>query len=470
MQKRLLIVDDENSIRRVLQALLSREGYEVDVAIDGAQAIARLGERQYNAVVTDLKMPNIGGLELLSWVRSNDPGLPVIIITAHGTVDTAVEALKLGAADYVTKPFDQDELKVIIAKALRAEELAGQEWTVEEGRFDIIGVVPSMQRIFDLIEKVARSPTTVLITGESGTGKELVARALHAQSDRAGGPFIAVNCGAVPEHLFESELFGHEVGAFTGAVSARQGRFELADGGTLFLDEVGELPLDLQVKLLRVLQEQRFERVGGMKSVDVDVRVVAATNRDLKAMVASGDYRQDLYYRLNVIPIHIPPLRERAEDVPLLADHFLRRFNERLGRAITGMTDEALGALARAPWPGNIRELENLMERAVLLAEGTVIDAADLHGIGDMHGAGPGDPLAAVALSAAADEHLDELDLKQYVRVHTVKLERARILKALESVDFNVTRAARKLGISRKSLQTKMKDYGLREDPRAGRS
>jgi len=466
MQKRLLIVDDENSIRRVLQALLTREGYAVDVAIDGAQAIARLGERQYHAVVTDLKMPNIGGLELLSWVRANDPGLPVIIITAHGTVDTAVEALKLGAADYVTKPFDQDELKHIISKALRAEELASQEWTPEEGRFDIIGVVPSMRRIFDLIEKVARSPTTVLITGESGTGKELVARALHAQSNRAGGPFIAVNCGAVPEHLFESELFGHEKGAFTGAVSARQGRFELADNGTLFLDEVGELPLDLQVKLLRVLQEQRFERVGGMKSVSVDVRVVAATNRNLKAMVADGTYRQDLYYRLNVIPIHIPPLRERAEDVPLLADHFLRRFNERLDRAITGMTDAALVTLGGWSWPGNIRELENLMERAVLLAEGDIIDAGDLHGIGDMDA--PDAPLAG--LDADPDETLEDLDLKQYVRVHTAKLERARILKALESVDFNVTRAARKLGISRKSLQTKMKDYGLREDPRAGRS
>ncbi len=459
MRKRLLIVDDEPSIRRVLQALLAREGYDVELAVDGAQAIAQLGERQYHAVVTDLKMPGIGGLELLSWVRANDPGLPVIMITAHGTVDSAVEALKLGAADYISKPFDQDELRQIVAKALRAEELAGQEWTPEEGRFDIIGVVPSMRRIFDLIEKVARSPTTVLITGESGTGKELVARALHQQSERAGGPFIAVNCGAVPEQLFESELFGHERGAFTGAVAARQGRFELADGGTLFLDEVGELPLELQVKLLRVLQEQRFERVGGVRSLSVDVRMVAATNRDLKAMVRSGAFRQDLYYRLNVIPIHLPPLRERVGDLPLLTEHFLRRFNERLGRSVTGLSEEAMAALRAWPWPGNIRELENLMERAVLLAEGSRIEASDLHGLGDAEAVAPGD-----------GGDLEDMDLKQYVRVHTAKLERARILRALESVDFNVTRAARKLGISRKSLQTKMKDYGLRGDPRGGRA
>jgi two-component system response regulator AtoC len=458
MKKRLLIVDDEPSIRRVLQALLAREGYEVDLATDGAEAIDRLSEEQYHAVVTDLKMPHIGGLELLSWVVANDPGLPVIIITAHGTVDSAVEALKLGATDYITKPFDQDDLKRTIAKALRVEELNSLELKAESGRFDIIGRVPSMRKIFDLIEKVAASPTTVLITGESGTGKELVARALHDQSERASGPFIAVNCGAVPENLFESELFGHEKGAFTGASAQRKGRFELADGGTLFLDEVGELPTDLQVKLLRVLQDQRFERVGGQKAVEVSVRTVAATNRDLKAMVAEGRFRQDLYYRLNVIPIHLPPLRERAGDIPLLVEHFLARFNERLGREIVEVTDDARASMAAWHWPGNIRELENLMERAVLLAEGDTIDVGDLHGLAD----------ASRPRDEPAD--LEEMDLKAYVRVHTAKLERARILQALESVDFNVTRAARVLGISRKSLQTKMKDYGLREDPRAGRS
>ncbi len=449
MKKRLLIVDDEPSIRKVLAAHLTREGYEVITAQDGGEGISLLNREPFQAVVTDLQMPGIGGLEVLHWCRSNHPGLPVIIITAHGTVDTAVEAIKLGAHDYVTKPFDRDDLLRIIDKAVKTEERGAQALAPGAGRFDIIGRTPGMGRVYGLIERVADSPTTVLITGESGTGKELVARALHQQSNRADAAFISVNCGAIPENLFESELFGYEKGAFTGAGASKPGRFELADGGTLFLDEVGELPLDMQVKLLRVLQDRSFERVGGVRSMTVDVRLVAATNRDLAEEVQRGAFRQDLYYRLAVIPVALPPLRDRAQDIPLLVDHFLERFNERLGRTFTGLTPGAIEALKGYEWPGNIRELENLMERTVLLADGDMIDVDDLPGMG-----------GGAALPDADD--LDGMGLKEYVRVHTAKLERDRILKVLEAEDNNVTRAAKRLGISRKSLQTKMKEYGLR--------
>jgi two-component system response regulator AtoC len=450
--KRVLIVDDEPSIRKVLQAHLQRDGYAVDTAVDGGEGIEKLQEGLFHAVVTDLQMPGLGGLELLAWCRQNQPGLPVIIITAFGSVGSAVEAIKLGAHDYLTKPFDRDELKALIRKAVATEAASAQVLSDGPGRFGaIIGQVPSMKRIYALIEKVAVSPTTVLITGESGTGKELVARALHDRSERCDAPFITVNCGAIPENLFESELFGHEKGAFTGAVGRKPGKFELADGGTLFLDEVGELPTDLQVKLLRVLQERSFERVGGVESIQVDVRLVAATNRDLGEASQRGQFRTDLYYRLNVIPLQLPPLRDRIEDIPLLVEHFVERFNERLGRQIRGLTPEALRTLGTWSWPGNIRELENLMERAVLLCEEDLIGVEDLHGLGT--------PAPSTPISG----ELDAMPLKDFVRVHTAKLERARIIKALEAEAGNVTRAARRLGISRKSLQTKMKDYGLRE-------
>jgi two-component system response regulator AtoC len=308
-----------------------------------------------------------------------------------------------------------------------------------------------MESLFDLITKVARSPTTVLVTGESGTGKELVARALHEQSDRADGPFIQLNCGAIPENLFESELFGHEKGAFTGAVTARPGRFELADGGTLFLDEIGELPRDMQVKLLRVLQDRRFERVGGVRSLQVDIRLIAATNLDLAAEVRAGRFRDDLYYRLNVVPIALPALRERPDDIPLLVNHFITRFNKRLDRSVDGVTPQAMAALLAWRWPGNIRELENLIERAVLLAEGTYVGASDLTG------------LDGAATADDNDPDVEEMGLKDYVRAYTARLERARIQRVLEAEGGNVTRAARRLEISRKSLQMKMKEYGLRD-------
>ncbi|MCB9745478.1 MAG: sigma-54-dependent Fis family transcriptional regulator [Alphaproteobacteria bacterium] len=451
MSKRVLIVDDEPSIRKVLRALLQVEGFSVRAEPDGAAAIQALGEEAFDVVITDQQMPHVGGLELLQWAREHHPAIPVILITAHGTVDAAKEAIKLGAYDYLTKPFDQDELKRIVAKAVAARPI--RERQTRAGRFDLIGRTASMERVFSLIERVAASPSTVLITGESGTGKELVARALHQQSQRADGPFVTVNCGAIPKELFEAELFGHERGAFTGAHASRPGRFELADGGTLFLDEVGELPVDLQVKLLRALQERRFERVGGARTLEVDVRLLAATNRDLEAAVGAGTFRQDLYYRLNVVPIRLPPLRERAEDLPLLCAHFIARFNARLGREVQGVSAEALRAMQAYPWQGNIRELENLMERGVLLCEGDVIEISDLPELS-----------GRVTAPAPALPDSEDLNLKDYVRQHTQRLEAERIRQALAAESYNVTRAAKRLGISRKSLQTKMKEYGLREN------
>ena len=453
MKKRILIIDDEPSIRKVLAAHLTHDGYEVDTAKDGGEGISKIDSAQFHAVVTDLRMPNIGGLEVLHWVSRNHPGLPVIIITAHGTVDTAVEAIKLGAHDYVTKPFDRDELKLIIRKAVQTEEATSRNLAPASGKFEIVGQTPGMQRVYNLIEKVAQSPTTILITGESGTGKELVARALHDHSSRKEKAFISVNCGAIPETLFESELFGHEKGAFTGAINARPGRFELADGGTLFLDEVGELPLDMQVKLLRALQERTFERVGGVRPVTVDVRLITSTNRDLAEEVRKGTFRQDLFYRLNVIPIQLPPLRARKQDIPLLVNHFIGRFNERLEKDVS-MSSEALELLTGWSWPGNIRELENVMERSVLLSEGDTILPSDLPGFGE----------STINLESHDSSEHEELGLKEYVRAHTAKLERARIQKVLEAEENNVTRAAKQLGISRKSLQTKMKEYGLRNE------
>jgi two-component system response regulator AtoC len=454
---RILIVDDEPSIRRVLAAHLQRDGYRVHDAEDGAQAIERLEAQPYQLLITDLQMPRVGGLELLAWCREQLPAVPVIIITAFGTVHSAVEAIKLGAHDYITKPFDLTELRNVVGKALAHGGRGAEPSRAPDGRFAIVGQTPSMQGIYALIDKVAGSPSTVLIQGESGTGKELVARALHDQSPRCSKPFIQVNCGAIPANLFESELFGHERGAFTGAVSSKPGRFELADGGTLFLDEISELPREMQVKLLRALQERRFERVGGLRTIEVDVRVVAATNVELQAEVAAGRFREDLYYRLVVVPITLPPLRERLADIPLLVQHFLAKYNQRLGRRIEGVGPAALEQLASWHWPGNVRELENVLERAVLLAEGETLEPRDLHGVG-------------ASAPVGTPEEPDGLDLKEYVKLHAARLERARIQRVLEREDGNVTKAARGLGISRKSLQTKMKAYGLRDPERSGES
>jgi DNA-binding NtrC family response regulator len=383
------------------------------------------------------------------------------MITAHGTVDSAVAALKAGAFDYVTKPFEQEELKKVIAKAARAHEIETQNVHPSEGeRPPLVGQSAAMRQVFEMISRVADSPSTVLITGESGTGKELVARELHHGSSRRDKSLIKVNCAAIPKDLVESELFGYEKGAFTGAVGSKPGRFELADGGTLFLDEIGEVPLEMQVKLLRALQESEFERVGGIKTLRVDVRLIAATNRDLKALIADGRFREDLYYRLNVVPISLPALRERREDIPPLVSHFVEKYNRRLGKKVERVEEEAMQLLLSYSWPGNIRELENLMERSVLFADGPVILAASLPDSLREKGAAPTPvaalgPLGAIAAPSGAS-------MKEIVRLAQAELERELIARALEETGGNVTRAAKKLQISRKSLQVKMKELGLR--------
>ncbi len=483
--KQILVVDDEANLRRVLVAQLARDGYEVHAAEDGQAAKEYLAEHHIDLVITDLRMPRVDGMELLRWALEDDAERPVVMITAHGTVDTAVEALKLGAFDYVTKPFDKDELRRVVAKALKARDLAGADFGLPTavpheappGRFRIIGQSPQIQEVYAVIDKVADTPTSVLITGESGTGKELVARALHESSSRVQKPFIRLNCAAIPKDLMEAELFGYERGAFTGAVTSKPGKFELAHGGTLFLDEIGEIPVEMQVKLLRALQESEFERVGGIKTIQVDVRLVTATNRDLKDLIAKGQFREDLFYRLNVVPIHLPALRERTRDVPLLVEHFLEKFNGRLRKRIEGCTPEALAKLVAYPWPGNIRELENVIERAVLFCDEARISVKDL--THEVRGDGrtsatplPGAvaPVSAVAAQAGANVELaggahGEGGLREQVRAAMARLERDLIVRALQQTGGNVTRAARLLKISRKGLQLKMKELGLRESP-----
>jgi DNA-binding NtrC family response regulator len=457
---RVLVVDDEVNLRKVLAAMLRKEGYDVAVAADGEQALAEIEKNGADVVVTDLVMPKVGGLELLKSVNATQPDVPVIIITAHGTVDSAVEAIKLGAFDYITKPFEQAEIQAVVAKAARTHT-ANQQNVKADGRAraSIIGESSQMQDIFKIIDKVAETPSTVLITGESGTGKELIATALHDGSPRRDKPLIKINCAAIPKDLMESELFGYERGAFTGAVTSKPGRFELADGGTLFLDEIAEIPVEMQVKLLRALQESEFERVGGIKTTRVDVRLIAATNRDLQREIEAGHFRKDLYYRLNVVPIVLPSLRERKGDIPMLVKHFIEKYNKRLNKKIEGVADDALVLLEAWPWPGNIRELENLMERVIVFSDGPLLTAKDLPepvrgGISQTLGVGLENPSGSVGVGA----------LKDIVRQETAKVEKDLIVKALEETQGNVTRAAKLLQISRKSLQTKMKEFGLRDD------
>jgi nitrogen regulation protein NR(I) len=466
-KEQILVVDDEANIRRVLAAQLSREGYEVHTAEDGACALAMLREHHIDLVITDLRMPGVDGMQLLREALELDPARPVVMLTAHGTVDNAVEALKTGAFDYITKPFDQTELRAIVAKALRTRNLDDAELSVDPSartesgaKFGIIGESRAIQEMYAIIERVADTPTTVLITGESGTGKELVARALHENSSRRDKPFIKVNCAAIPKDLMESELFGYERGAFTGAVGSKPGRFELASTGTLFLDEIGEIPVEMQVKLLRVLQESEFERVGGIKTIRVDVRLVASTNRDPKKEIANGAFREDLYYRLNVVPIELPSLRDRHEDIPLLTRHFISKFNARLHKAVESIEKEALDRLCAYHWPGNIRELENVIERAVLFCDGPRIRLADLSP--EVRGVQPASTSTS-ALSAIDDAVSSTNGLKEQVKAARTLIERELIVRALEQVSYNVTHAARILKISRKGLQLKMKELGLRD-------
>jgi two-component system, NtrC family, response regulator AtoC len=447
--RRVLVVDDEENLRLVLRTLLRRHGYEVETAPTGEEALTLVDSFGPDVVLTDVRMPKMGGLDLLTTLKAKGNEATVIVMSAYGNMDLALDAMKSGAYDYVQKPFKPDEIVLALKKAeereaLRRENRALRDEIRKEHRFeDILAKSAKMQDIFRTIVKISEYKTTVLITGESGAGKELVARAIHRRSKRSG-PFVAVNCGAIPENLLESELFGHKKGAFTDAVQDRRGLFEEANGGSLFLDEIGELPLGLQVKLLRVLEDEKIRRLGDTRDVQVDVRIVTATHRDLHAETKAGRFREDLFYRLNVLLIHCPPLRERREDIPLLIDHFLARNNARLGTSIRGLDTEARRLLYEYAWPGNVRELENTIERAMVLTEGDTITAQDLpERVREAR-----DPVQMQLASG-------ELSVKKTMRI----IEEILIRRALQKTKGNRTRAAEILEISHRALLYKIKDY-----------
>ena len=452
---KILIVDDEINIRFVLSAMLKKEGYAVASAADGLEALQILKTGRIDVVVTDLKMPHLDGMGLLNRITEQFPEVPVIIITAYGTVATAVEALKKGALDYITKPFELDDLKHVISKAVKTRTLKESELFLppeEIERAGIIGASNAMLKIFDAIKRVAPTTTTILITGETGTGKELVADAIHYNSPRRNNPLIKINCAAIAPTLFESELFGHEKGSFTGATITKPGKLEIAHKGTLFLDEVGEIPREIQVKLLRVIQNQEFERVGGLQSIKVDVRIVTATNKNLLQDVRDGRFREDLYYRLNVFPIVVPPLRERREDILPLVDYFVDKFNKKLDIAVT-VDGEVKEMLSRYEWPGNIRELENLMERMMLMARSKRLTLSEI----------PAEFMDRIENSAASSGNEDKKPFKDFLRSHMEDVERQMIIRCLEESGSNVTKAAKMMGLSRKGLQIKMIKYNLRK-------
>jgi len=457
--KTILVVDDEPNYLVILSELLRDEGYEAFTAASAEEGLNITRQADLDLIITDMRMPGMDGLELLKTVKGINPVLPVIMITAFGEVDKAVAAMQAGAFNYLTKPFDNDELLVSINKAVDHYEIIREnnrlraEISERTSYASMVGKNQRMREIYSLIEKVAPTPTSVLITGESGTGKELVARAVHSHSPRLEAPFISLNCAGLPENLLESELFGHEKGAFTGAVSLRKGRFELADGGTLFLDEVGEMPLSLQAKLLRVIQEKTFERVGGNRSLKVDVRIIAATNKDLKEEMELGSFREDLYYRLDVVHIHLPPLRERTDDIPMLTAHFVAKFARELQRPNLHILPETVSFLTTLPWEGNIRELENTIERAAVLCSDEVITPEDVQPdtAGDQAGTGWGENLQLEQL-IPPDTPLPEV---------LNAIEKKMVTQALEKADNIQTRAAASLGITKSLLQYKMKKYGL---------
>jgi DNA-binding NtrC family response regulator len=452
----ILVVDDEPNVREVLTTLLSQAGYVVTAVADGISAIEAVKRTSFDLVLTDLRLPKMNGIEVLTRIKALDSRIVGIVITGYGTVETAVDAMKAGAFDYLMKPFNVSEVLLLIKRALEYQGLRAENVQLKktlEGRFrfsNLIGNSEGMRYVCEMIEKVAESDSTILLLGESGTGKELVAKTLHFNSHRKDKPLIPINCGAIPENLLESELFGHEKGAFTGAASTRIGRFEMADGGTIFLDEIGEMSPALQVKLLRVLQQREFERVGGTKTIRVDVRIIAATHRDLEVAVASGVFREDLFYRINVIPIAIPPLRERTEDIPLLIHHFLEHFNKTKNKNLEGFSDEALKLLISYSWPGNIRELENLIERLVILKGAGLACPADLPekivGFGAVGGVlGPFKiPDSGIDLKALVDEFENNL-----------------ILQALDMAKGVKNKAAQLLSMNRTTLVEKLKKKGL---------
>jgi DNA-binding NtrC family response regulator len=442
---RILVVDDEEIVRESLSGWLAKDGYTLHTASDGPSAIERLKAERWSILLVDLKMPGMDGLQVLDRAKQIQPDVAVVIMTAYATVETAVEAMKIGAYDYLVKPFDPEELSLMMVKIVAQQHLVRENVVLRKAlkrdyHFrDLISKSAAMQRVFDLSRSAARSQSTILVLGESGTGKELLARAIHAESGRADAHFVAVSCAALTETLLESELFGHEKGSFTGAVARRAGKFESAHGGTLFLDEIGDISPKLQLDLLRVLEERKFFRVGGSDPVEVDVRIIAATNRDLRKASADGSFREDLYYRLNVIPITLPPLRDRREDIPLLVDHFLERLSVETSGRVDTVSAEALALLMRHDWPGNVRELRNVLERGMVIAKGTVIQVEDL----------------GLIATGVQPEPFD-------VSLTLDEVERRHITAVLHQAGGNVTHAARTLAIDRVTLYNKIRKYGLR--------
>jgi len=439
----ILVVDDELSIRESLSGWLQQDGYEVETVADGPGALAKVQEKRYDIMLIDVKMPGMDGLTLLKKLKEQDPDVSVVMMTAHGAIQDAVEAMKSGAYDYLLKPFDLEELSLTIDKLVKFRTMALENLILKErvasmSRFEnLVGQSPSMIKLYETIMDVAQSDATVLITGETGTGKELVARAIHAQSPRRYGPFIATNCGAFTEHLLESELFGHEKGAFTDAKYTKKGRLEMAHGGTLFLDEVGDISMKMQIDLLRVLETHEFTRVGGTVPIKSDFRVIAATHRDLQEAIRQKTFRQDLYYRLNVIHIEVPPLRERPEDIPLLAQHFLRRYAAETNKPVDSIHPQALEAMCKYHWPGNVRELENAIERAVVVGKNRQIRLQDLPFVS-----------SAAQVAEAGGLSLEEV-------------ERQHIIKVLAEQGGHISNAAKVLKINRTTLYQKIKKYGL---------
>ncbi len=451
----ILVVDDKDSMRNMLTQTLTEEGYRVDAAEDGKKALDLVRNKSYDLVLTDLKMPNIDGLELLSSVKEIDDETSVIVMTAYGTIEDAVNAMKRGAYDFITKPFDTEHLCVMVNRALENRRMQAENSLLREellaghGLDNIIGKNDSMKELSVLVQKVAKSDASVLLQGESGTGKELFARAIHTLSNRKNGPYIAINCAAIPHELLENELFGSEKGAFTGAHARKMGKFEIANGGTVFLDEIGDMDISLQAKLLRVLQLKNFERLGGTKTVDVDVRVIAATNMDLQELITAKKFREDLYYRLSVFPLSIPPLRERRDDVPALADFFIDKYCRELKKPLKSMTREAISLIERYHWPGNVRELENTMERAVILAEGKKITPEHL----------------AIRLQRTDEIQLrDGAGLKEIGAMAQARAEKSTILRILKQVRGNKRKCAQILKIDYTTLFDKIKKYGIEEE------
>jgi len=450
MKPKILVVDDERSHRQMIEAVLSAEGYEIAQADNGQAAIDAVTKKFYDLIIMDIRMPELGGIEALKKIKAISPGIPIIIMTAYASVGTAVDALKSGASDYLTKPLDIEELKILVAKTLRFHQLEEENIYLKErlnDRFDfsnIIGQSPAMNKLFETMALVAPSEATALIVGESGTGKELIANAIHQNSPRKDRPFIKVNCAALPETLLESELFGHEKGAFTGAIARKQGRFQLAHKSSIFLDEIAEMAPATQAKILRVLQELEFEPLGSTQTTKVDTRVVAATNKNLEAEIAAGRFREDLYYRLKVVTLDVPPLRERREDIPYLADFFLKQYADKNRRLIQGFTPRATDLLMRYDWPGNVRELENIIERAVIMSRGEVITPLEF----------PND-------IQELDEELKDSQINLTPGRSLKEVEKEMILRTLEETGGNRTHAARILGITRRTLQLRLKDYGI---------